>query len=316
MDYVSILEEKIGAGEAEAKIKERIAGFHGLLTREAAAKLIASEMGLIERETSKISGLKEGMGSVDLEGEIVEIGPLRNFPSGAVLRVLAVSDGSGEAHVNFWGEEAKKAGGMHIGDTLEIKKAYVKMGKVNIGYKSTYSVAKEAKAVPIPELGEGARLMVVGKVDSVLGRKGDVFIFSITDGKKSVPVSLLTSPGKGEQLQVGDSVLLEGAEYNGAEILVGGRARMLLRKNRENIFRGKLEGLSMEGENAVLEAGGEKFSIEKGALVKFLNLKELKEDIDLRMIVEMKEPEIKGKGVFIVFKETNAGKQAEQAEIR
>lgn len=316
MDYFSILSGKVGDNEAEAKIKERIEEFHGLLTKEAAAKLIASEMGLIEREVAKISELKEGMGAVDLEGEIVEIGQLRSFPSGAVLRVLAVSDGTGEAHVNFWGEEAKKAGGMHLGDILEIKKAYVKMGKVNIGYKSTYSVSKEAKAVPIPELKEGARLLVVGKVDSILGRKGDVFIFSITNGKKSVPVSLLRSPEKGEHLQVGDSVLLEGVEYNGAEIMVEGRARMLLKKNRENIFRGKLDGISMEGENAVLEAGGEKFSMEKGTLVKFLNLKGLKEDIDLQMIVKMKEPEIRGKGVFIVFKETKAGKEAEQAEIR
>jgi hypothetical protein len=312
MDYFSILSGKLGAEEAEAKVKERVEGFHGLLTKEAAAKLIASEMGLIEREVMKVSELVEGMGSVDLEVEIVEIGPLRSFPSGAVLRVLVVSDGSGEASVNFWGDDAKKSGGMHLGDTLEIKKGYVKMGKVNVGYKTTYSVVKKAKVTPVSEVKEGGKFMCMGKVGSIEGRKGKAFVFSI----EGVPVSIVNNPSKGEHLQVGDSVLLEGVGYNGAEILVEGKARMLLKKNRNNIFRGKLEGIEWDGDKAVLVADGERFSAERHTLIKFLNLKDLKEDIDLHMIVKMKLPEIAGKDVLMMFRKGKDGKVAEQAELR
>ncbi|MBD3397980.1 hypothetical protein GF412_02320 [Candidatus Micrarchaeota archaeon] len=312
MDYLSVLNEKLGAEEAEAKIKEKTEGFHGLLTKEAAAKLIASEMGLIERDFTKVSELVEGMGSVDIKTKIVDIGPLRSFPSGAVLRVLVVSDGSGEASVNFWGDDGKKAGRMHLGDTLEVKKGYVKMGKLNIGYKSTYSVVEKAEAVPVSEIKEGGRFMCTGKVDSIKGRIGNSFVFSV----EGVPVSVVNYPSKGNHLQVGDSVLLEGVEFNGGEIVVEGRARMLLKKNRENIFRGKLEGIEWDGNRAVLVADGEKFFAEKHTLIKFLKLKEIKEDIDLHMIVKMKVPGISGKDVLILFKKGKEGKEIEQAELR
>ena len=312
MDYFSILSGKLGAEEAEAKVKERVEGFHGLLTKEAAAKLIASEMGLIKREVLKVSELVEGLGSVDLEVEIVEIGPIRSFPSGAVLRVLVVSDVSGKASVNFWGDDAKKSGGMHLGDLLEIKKGYVKMGKVNVGYKTTYSVVKKAEVTPVSEVKEGSKFMCMGTVDGIKGKVGNAFVFSI----EGVPVSVVNSPSKGEHLQVGDSVLLEGVEYNGAEILVEGKARMLLKKNRDNIFRGKLEGIEWDGDKAVLVAGGERFSAERQTLIKFLNLKDLKEDIDLHMIVKMKLPEIAGKDVLMLFRKGKEGKVVEQAELR
>jgi hypothetical protein len=330
MDYLSILNEKLGAEEAGTRIKERIGEFHGLLTKEAAAKLIASELGLIEHEFTKVSELVEGMGSVDLEGEILEIGPLRSFPSGAVLRMLVVSDGSGGASVNFWGDDAKKAGGMHLGDMLEIKKGYVKMGKVNVGYKATYSIVKQAEVVPVSDAKEGEKFMCMGKVDGIKGKIGNAFVFSL----EGVPVSVVNNPSKGEHLQVGDSVLLEGVtlrsagreadssrsgvagEYNGAEILVEGRARMLLKKNRENIFRGKLEGIEWVGERAVIAAGGEKFFAEKHALIKFLKLKDLNEDIDMHMVARMKLPEMSGKDVLILFKTGKEGKTVEKAELR
>ncbi len=318
MDYFSILVEKMGEEKAEAGVKEKIEGFHGLLTKDAAAKLIASEMGLIERELMKVSELKEGMGSVDIEGLVQEIGPLRSFPSGAVLRNITISDGRGDGVVNFWADDAKKAGWMHLGDTLEVKKGYVKMEKVNIGYKSTYSVVKNAPVLAVSEVGEGGeeKFLVLGKVEGIEGKKGNAFVFAISDGKKSLPVSLLNVPGKGEHLQVGDSVLLEGVSFNGGEILVEGRARMLLKKNRDDIFRGKLENIELDGGKATLVVNGERFAVERDALIKFLNLKDLKEDIDLHVVIGMKLPEITGRDVFIKFRKKDGGKEVEYVQMR
>ncbi|MBN2122238.1 hypothetical protein JW721_04255 [Candidatus Micrarchaeota archaeon] len=331
MDYVALLEAKLGEDEAKEKMRERIEGFHGLLTREAAAKLVASELGLLESAVAGVGKLSEGMASVDLRVRVEAIGELRKFPSGAMLRTLIISDASGEGQLNFWGEDAKKAGGMHVLDTLEVRKGYVKMGRVNVGYKSTYSVSEKAEVVCVSEVGkagDGGRFSVMGRVSSMRGMSegGRAFVFSISDSSDEsgesgaeVPVSLLASPRKGEHLKVGDSVLLEGIEYNGAEVIAGERSRLLLRKNRENIYRGELAGIEV-GEDAgsggeIVMGDGKRFSLGRDALIRFLNLKEIREDMDLRMLSKMKNPELLGKRVLVVFKDAIGG-QVESAQIR
>jgi len=317
MDYLSLIEAKLGKEGAGAKISQKIEGFSGLLTREAAAKLIASEMKLIEGRMYKASEVKEGDQSVDLAGKIEEIGKLMEFPSGAKLRKVVLSDSSGEISVNFWGEDAVRAGGFHLLDVVELKKSYMKMGKLNIGYKGGYEVREKAELLSVSKaLEQNGRFCVIGKVNSIEGIGEGGFRFGIADAGRSVPVVLEALPGRGAQLKVGDSVLLEGVAISGGRIIVGGRARMLLRKNRENIFRGVLEGIEFEGDDSFLLAGGERFAVERGTLVKFLNLKGLNEDIDLKMIVEMKVPEIKGRKVWILLEEKEGRKAAVQAELR
>jgi hypothetical protein len=124
---------------------------------------------------------------------------------------------------------------------------------------------------------------------------------------------------KGEHLRVGDSVLLEGVEYNGAEILIVGRARMLLRKNRGDIYRGELKGIeaggSGEGGGVLLMESGERFEIGKEELIKFLNLKGLREDMDIGMLVKMKEPSLLGRRVVLKFRSAG-GKEIESAQAR
>jgi hypothetical protein len=327
MDYVALLEGKLGEDGAQKKIGERIEGFHGLLTKEAAAKLVASELGLIESSVAEIGSVREGMASVDLRVRIEGVGQLRKFPSGAMLRTLIVSDSSGEGQINFWGEDAKKAAAMHVLDTLEVRKGYVKMGRVNVGYKSTYSVVERGEVLPVSEVGAkggGGRFSVMGRVSSVrgMGEGARAFVFSVSCGEagaREVPVSLLASPRKGEHLKVGDSVLLEGVEYNGAEIIAGERSRMLLRKNRENIYRGELAGIEVPGTGEsggeIIMEDGKKFSLGREALIRFLNLKEIREDMDLRMLSKMKEPELLGKRVLVVLKGAGGG-EVESAQIR
>lgn len=320
MDYVAAVEGKLGKEEAERRIGEKAEGFHGMLTREAAAKIIASEMGLIEREVAGIGGVKEGMASVDLRVRVEGIGELRSFPSGAMLRTLTVSDSSGEGEVNFWGEDAKKAGGMHLLDTLEVKKGYVKMGRVNVGYKSTYSVAAREEVLSVSDVApeEGGRFNVMGRVTGIagMGERGKTFMFTVGEGEREIPVSLINSPSKGKHLRVGDSVLLEGAQHNGAEILLEGRARMLLKKNRKDIYRGELKGIEADGEGGkILMEDGREFALGREGLIKFLNLKEISGDMDVGMLVQMKSPELVGRRVFVKFRDEESG-EVEFAQAR
>ena len=316
-EYIAILEKNTGKEEAERKIGQKIEEFHGMLTKEAAAKLAASELGLVKENMVSAAELKEGMVSVDFEGEIAGIGKKREFPSGAVLRTVILKDESGEAGLNFWGEDAKKAAGLHIGDRIEVKNAYVKMGKLNLGYRGTSKIKERARAVPISELeGNKDNVMVMGKAGKIEGERGGEFLLSLSGGGKTVDVSLQNSPGKGRHLQEGDSVLLEGAEFRDGKLVVDGRARMLLKKNRDNIFRGELQGIEMEGENAILEVDGEKFVCGRNHLIKFLNMRDIKKDIDLHTVVKMRLPEIRGRNALIFFSREGGRKKVEQAELR
>jgi hypothetical protein len=198
-----------------------------------------------------------------------------------------------------------------------LKKSYMKMGKLNIGYKGGYGIREKAELLSVSKaLDSKGKFCVIGKVGSISGMEGEKFLFGITDGEGNIPVVLEALPGRGTQLKEGDSVLLEGVALSGGKIVVGGRARMLLRKNRENIFRGVLEGIEFVGDESFLLAGGERFIIERPTLVKFLNLKGLSEDIDLRMVAGMKVPEIKGRKVWILLEEKEGRKAAIQAELR
>ncbi|MFP3950460.1 MAG: hypothetical protein ACLFUZ_05240 [Candidatus Micrarchaeia archaeon] len=318
-EYVSMLEKNLGKEEADNKIGQKIEEFHGLLTKEAAAKMVGSELGLVKRNMISAAELKEGMVSVDFEGEIAGIGAKRKFPSGAVLRTVILRDESGEAGLNFWGDDAKKAAGLHIGDRIEVKNAYVKMGKLNLGYRGTSKIKERAKAVPIPELEKTrGKVMASGKVESIEGEKEGAFLFSISGGGETIRVSVKNSPEKGKHLQGGDSVLLEGAGFNRDEktLVVDGRARMLLKKNRGNIFRGKLLGIEMEGGDAVLDVDGENFVCSRNHLIKFLNVRDIKKDISLHTVVKMRLPEIKGRNTLIFFSTEGSRKKVEQAELR
>ncbi|MBD3389363.1 hypothetical protein GF415_00195 [Candidatus Micrarchaeota archaeon] len=316
-EYITILEKNAGKEEADKKIVQKVEEFHGMLTQEAAAKLIASELGLVKESLVSAAELKEGMVSVNFEGEIAGIGKKREFPSGAVLRTVILKDESGEAGLNFWGEDAKKSAGLHIGDRIEVKNAYLKMGKLNLGYRGTSKIKERAEAVPLPELEvKRGKVMVMGKIGKIEGDKGGEFLFSISGGGKTIDVSLRNSPGKGKHLQEGDSILLEGAEFKDGKLVVDGRARMLLKKNRDNIVRGELQGIEIDGETAILKVDGKNFVCGRNQLIKFLNMKDIKKDIDLHTVLKMRLPEIMGRNALVFFSRDGGRKKIEHAELR
>ena len=319
MDFFALLSKEFGEEEANKLIDGKISSFSGLLTREAAAKLIASENGFIKEEWAKISELRPGAQSVNVRGVVEKVFPLQEYASGKRSRAFALADETGEINVRLWNEDAEKLSSLHIGDRVEVRGAYEKMDSLNLGYKGRMDVVGKAEMLP-PDSLEKGRVNCIGKVHEIGGyteKEGrKVFSFIISGGEKELPVFLPAPSRKGEHLTEGDSVLLEGAEFDGEKLFLGAHSRILVRKSAPNIFRGPLGGIKREGGEWILEVGGEEFLVRKPTLIKFLNLEGLKEDIDLQRVVDMKLPGLKGRNAVLVFEKGESGKEAKEAALR
>lgn len=183
MDYFSLLSEKFGKEEAERMMDAKISSFSGLLTKEAAAKLIAAEEGLLKDRVTHISEIKDGVRDVNIRGKIKRIFPMNEYRTGKRSRSFLLKDESGEVEVKLWNEDADSLASHHLGDTVKISNGYVRERILNIGYKGKVELEGREELLTPSTLREGI-ISCRGRVSDVGGRNGDEFLFSISDGKR------------------------------------------------------------------------------------------------------------------------------------
>ncbi len=315
MDYFSLLSEKLGKEESEKRIDAKIASFSGLLTKEAAAKLIAAEEGLLKEEFVPISSIAKSAQNVSVLGKLKKMFPLQQYRTGKRSRSFILKDDTGEIEVKLWNEDADSLSTFHLGDKVKVRNAYSREGILNIGYRGKVELEEREEVLSPSTLKEGA-VSCSGKASSIKGMEGNSFHFTISDGEKEAQVEMAHLPNRGEKISKGDTVLIEGAEWDGKRLLMGEHSRLLLKKNSPNIFRGELEDFEMGKEGATLKVGGEEFFARMEALVRFLKLEGLKEDIDLPAAAELKLSGMKGKRATILFEEREGRKVAKDISIR
>ena len=315
MDYFSLLSEKFGKEEAERKIDAKISSFSGLLTKEAAAKLIAAEEGLLKDRVTHISEIKDGSRDVNIRGKIKRIFPMNEYRTGKRSRSFILKDETGEMEVKLWNEDADSLASHHLGDTVKISNGYIREKILNIGYKGKVELEGREELLTPSSLKEGI-LSCRGRVSQVGGMNGDEFLFSISDGEKEARVCITHVPGRGERIAIGDTVILEGAECDGERLFLGEHSRMLVKKNSPDIFRGELGDFTVEKEGSKIRVGGEEFLVSPGELVRFLKLEGLKKDIDLPTVARMKLTELKGKWATVLFEQREGAKHAKDISLR
>ncbi len=98
----------------------------------------------IERMTSSVAGLVEGMQSVDLSGRIERILGKRSFTrlngqEGKVANLI-ISDGTGQARLVLWGDAADLASSLAEGSRVRVENAYTKLGlnqemEIHVGWR-------------------------------------------------------------------------------------------------------------------------------------------------------------------------------------
>ncbi|MEM4181929.1 MAG: hypothetical protein QXX68_02120 [Candidatus Pacearchaeota archaeon] len=129
----------ISEEEIEKKIEMKIAKLSGLISKEGAAQIVASELGVnFENIDLKIAELMPGMKKVNLLVKVVKIFPVRVFnKNGREGKVanLIVADDSGSGRVVLWDANHIKLvedGEIKEEDTIEIKNASIRDSEIHL----------------------------------------------------------------------------------------------------------------------------------------------------------------------------------------
>lgn len=132
-------EAKISLEDVKRKIEAKQAKLSGLITKEGAAQIVASELGIsFDRQLVKISCLVSGMRRINCVGKIIELSPIREFDKngrkGRVVNLILADDTSNIQTV-LWDEN-------HIdlifkkeiveGDIIEINNATVRNSEIHL----------------------------------------------------------------------------------------------------------------------------------------------------------------------------------------
>ena len=141
----------------EKAVKGKEDSFGGLLTREAAVRLLCQENGISTESKLLLSEARASMLPFSFSARVGRIFPLQQFPGGSTRTVrVHVSDKSGDATVVLWNEQARIVeGGILSGDTVECTGAYVRAGEISIGRNGSISRAGKRQVAPISELKDG-----------------------------------------------------------------------------------------------------------------------------------------------------------------
>jgi replication factor A1 len=123
-DIYGDLEADVSFEEFEAAVHEKVEQMGGLADEEAAAMLVANEVG--DDEVNGVADIEPGMEEVKFVAKVVSIGEQRTFErdegeDGRVVNV-EVADGTGRVRISLWDELAEAAtdGDLEVGQVLRI----------------------------------------------------------------------------------------------------------------------------------------------------------------------------------------------------
>ncbi len=190
--------------EIEKKVKEKKERFRGILNNEAAAELVAEELGL-DIEIEKIGEMGTNTaGNVEITVE--KIFPEKALPNSPakMMCVMLVRDSSGEYRFVLWGNQANIARYIEKGDKLLVENIRkVKNGddfEIHSTSKLKISLEKrsEEKTKKIEELREGEIVDIRGTAENIIpmrefeknGRKGKIASFELVEKNKRIRVVL------------------------------------------------------------------------------------------------------------------------------
>ena len=143
-----IKEKGLSDEEIQKKIKEKLKQLSGLISKEGAAQIVATELGVKTfREVGKvkINEIRAGMRDIEVDGKVVSVFGVRGFKTekreGKVGSLL-LGDESGQMRIVFWDENhIKRIEDKEIteGSILKIKNTYC---KDNNGFKELHTNAR------------------------------------------------------------------------------------------------------------------------------------------------------------------------------
>lgn len=182
-------------------IEEKKRQYHGLLTDEGAAHLVAQDVGVdlgySNGKAVKLSSLVPGLRDVTVEASVVYIGQLREFKRrsgvGRVLN-LVLDDGSGQVSCVLWDDKADEflASNPKVGWGVKVIHGYTRVGargvELHVGKRGVVKVVKaeSGRGVPTKKISELTVHDRVFIVEAVILSKGVLKSFSNRSGEGKV----------------------------------------------------------------------------------------------------------------------------------
>lgn len=151
-------EGNLSEEEIENKIKEKLDKLSGLISREGAAHIIASELGIKIMEDVigrlKIRDILTGMRNLETLGKIIDIYEIREFDTGTrkgKVGSFIIGDETSTIRVVAWGEKTDEIKNLKKGDILKIEGAYSKENngrkEIHLGDKAEIIINPEGEVI-------------------------------------------------------------------------------------------------------------------------------------------------------------------------
>lgn len=309
MDPLSELSKIMPSEQIDSAVAEKIASFHGFLTREVALKLIAKEKGLLKQEERfvKIKEIEKGARNISLDAKVDRITPEAVYSSGKRSRSVLLKDETGEIYLKLWEEGIALCSRLRIGSTVRVRNAYEKFGDINLGYKGTVEHVSGHNFTPLDSIAgaEGMRVHVYAAVSKVKGIAGSWnssgFSFTLADSKNEIGAVIFESPERGNKMEEGDLVIIDNGKVENGEILLDSNSRLLLKKQK-GMVSGKVEELCMEGGMVKTVVGGKPMVFDRENSEKLLSVS-IPEGILLETVVALKRDSLINSSVSLRVRE-------------
>jgi hypothetical protein len=239
MDQEAELLKALGKDGLGQAIDAKVSSFHGLLTRDAALRLIAKEKGLIRENECTLAGIPKGATEVSFSATVRKIWPVAVYPSGKRSRVVEVADNESVRPFVLWNGDVEMAKGLRTRDRITARGAYEKGGELHLGQGGTLEISQKAAFAQLGSLEEGQEAHVRGVITAVEGPGSFVsggralkgFAFTISDGTDERRCVMREGLDRAAKIMLGDEVIIEDGRVVGGSIDISAGRLLVKRKS-------------------------------------------------------------------------------------
>ncbi|MCX8194727.1 MAG: hypothetical protein N3G22_01290 [Candidatus Micrarchaeota archaeon] len=305
-DFEGQLRNRLGS-RLEGSIKSKIDEFGGLLTREAAIRLICRENGIsIERKTM----LKDATSPYVLfsfEAKVDRVFPVQTYPDNSRSIRLHVSDSTGSATLVLYNEQAAFAQEELIaGDLIEVRGAYLQDGEIAISRAGAVRKLKSAEVPKIENLKEGS-CTVEGVVEKILpdlkyrdragGKEKIARSFLLCNEGKCCRVIFWSVPEEAVHLKEGQRIILENALFRGGELHFNRHSRLVARGQKRHYKAGVVEEARVNGQEMVFKIGGAEYRAPLDSALQMLGIWFVPQGVEKETAASIKGQSLIGKKI-------------------
>ncbi len=301
MDYYNSLLSTLSKEELEESISKKIKEFHDYISREAAIKIIAKEKGIYKEEIlySKIKEIKSGSNSINLRAKIHSIEKMQTYPSKKRSRAAILEDDSGTIPLVLWEEDLSLLEKLRINDEIELLGAYEKFGRLNLGYKGKVKILNKKGFSNLDSLEEDKSYNIKGSAI----KNGNHLI--ISEGEREVEFLFQEGTDRSRTIETGDEIILENVLFRKGTLIIGLNSRIFVKKSK-NILSGKVESISLEGEDSLkIKIGENEILLDKENSLRFLQIDPIT-SLSLKTLFELKKGSLLERRAFVRFKNKDA----------